>query len=72
MPLPSVNEPDWFKTAGNEWKTNAASALVKRDAKYGAEMLHLEWKDGEAAPYAEITSRITTRDRSIDPPCRRW
>jgi transglutaminase-like putative cysteine protease len=66
VPLPSVNEPDWFKTSGNEWKTNAASALVKRDANYGAEMLHLEWAEGEAAPYAEVTSRVATRDRSIE------
>jgi transglutaminase-like putative cysteine protease len=63
VPVPSVNEAEWFKSLGSEWKTNAASARLVRDPHYGAEMVHLEWKDGEAAPTAEIVSRISTRDR---------
>ncbi len=66
VPVPSVNEADWFKPLGSEWKTNAASAKIERDPVYGAEMVHLEWKEGEAAPYAEITSRFSTRDRATD------
>jgi transglutaminase-like putative cysteine protease len=40
---------------------------VVTDGKYGAEMLYAEWKDGEKAPVVEVTSRIATRDRAVDP-----
>lgn len=65
VPVPSVNEADWFKSLGSQWTTNGTAAL-KRDSKYGAEFVHVEWKDGEAAPAITVTSRIATRDRAID------
>ena len=66
LPLPAVAEPAWTQPLGNEWKTNATSAGIERDAKYGAQMLHLEWADGEPAPSAELVSRIATRNRAVD------
>jgi transglutaminase-like putative cysteine protease len=66
VPLPSVNETDWFRSGTSEWKTNAKAAQVKRDAKYGAELLHVEWDATEKAPIVEVTSRIATRDRAVD------
>ena len=65
LPLPAVDEPDWTQPLGNEWTTNAKSAALKRDPKYGARMLHLEWADGERAPAAQVVSRIATRDRAV-------
>src|SRR6516164_5039219 len=65
IPLPAVNEPDWIKPLGNSWQTNARSAAVARDPKYGAEMVHVEWAVGEA-PVVEVTSRFATRDRGMD------
>lgn len=65
VPVPAVNEADWFKSLGSQWTTNGTAAL-KRDAKYGAEFVHVEWKDGEAAPAITVTSRIATRDRNVD------
>lgn len=65
VPVPSVNETDWFKSVSSQWTTNGNAAL-KRDAKYGAEFVHVEWKDGEAAPAITVTSRIATRDRNVD------
>lgn len=65
VPVPSVNETDWFKSVGSQWTTNG-NATLKRDAKYGAEFVHVEWKDGEAAPAITVTSRIATRDRNVD------
>lgn len=65
VPVPAVNEADWFKSLGSQWTTNGTAAL-KRDSKYGAEFVHVEWKDGEAAPTITVTSRIATRDRAID------
>jgi transglutaminase-like putative cysteine protease len=66
VPLPSVNETDWFRSLGTAWKTNAGTAEVVRDPKYGAEMLHLAWDAAGTAPVAEVTSRIATRDRAAD------
>jgi transglutaminase-like putative cysteine protease len=66
VPLPTVEEPAWTRPLGNEWKTNAKSAVIERDAKYGAEMLHLEWADGAAVPAVEVVSRLATRDRAVD------
>jgi transglutaminase-like putative cysteine protease len=66
VPLPAVAEPDWTQPLGNEWTSNAKSALLEREPKYGAQMLHVEWADGEPAPVAQVVSRIATRDRAVD------
>ncbi|MDF2998802.1 MAG: transglutaminase domain protein [Xanthobacteraceae bacterium] len=66
MPLPAFAADDWFRPAGSTWTTNAASAEVVKDPHYGAQMLHLTWKDGESAPGAAITSKFATRDRATD------
>jgi len=65
VPLPSVNETDWFRSHGNRWTTNGKAALT-RDPRYGAEMLHVEWPAGEKAPVVEVTSKIATQDRAVD------
>ncbi len=66
IPLPSFSEPDWFRPAGSTWQTNAKTAAAKKDAKYGAEFLHVQWDAGERTPMVEITSRFATRDRAVD------
>ncbi|MCC6947616.1 MAG: transglutaminase domain-containing protein [Bradyrhizobiaceae bacterium] len=66
VPLPSVNEPEWFRSGESKWTSNAASVTRVKDPKYGAEMLHVVWKDGESAPSIEVTSRVSTRDRAVD------
>jgi transglutaminase-like putative cysteine protease len=65
VPVPSVNEQDWFKSQDSQWTTNGRASLT-RDAKYGAGMVHVEWDASEKAPVIEVTSRITTRDRSTE------
>jgi transglutaminase-like putative cysteine protease len=66
VPLPAVKEAAWTDALGNEWATNAKTAEVLSDAKYGAQFLHLEWTADEKTPYAEVTSLIATRDRAVD------
>src|SRR5690606_30164400 len=65
IPIPSVNEADWFRSGDSKWTGNATVTRV-RDPKYGAEMLHAVWKEGETAPAIEVTSRVSMRDRAID------
>jgi transglutaminase-like putative cysteine protease len=65
IPLPSVNEKDWFQSNGSTWRTNGTGTL-NRDAKYGAELLHVEWNGNETSRTVEVVSNIATRDRAID------
>ena len=66
VPLPSVNEADWHRPGETTWTTNAVSAEIRRDRRYGAKMLHLRWAEGETSPIADVTSRVTMQDRAID------
>jgi transglutaminase-like putative cysteine protease len=66
IPVPSLNEPAWVRSEGSEWATNADTAALVPDPKYGAEMLHVAWADGEQSPTVEVVSRISTQDRSTD------
>ena len=65
VPLPSVNEADWFNSRGSSWTGNGKAALM-RDPKYGAAFVHVEWTQEETAPVIKVTSRISTRDRAVD------
>jgi transglutaminase-like putative cysteine protease len=65
VPVPAVNEQDWFRSLGSEWTTNGKAELVK-DPNNGAEFVHVEWAAGETAPVVAVTSKIATRDRAID------
>lgn len=65
IPVPSVNEADWFRSGATTWTGNAA-AQEWVDPKYGAKLVHATWAPGEAAPVVEVTSRFSTRDRLVD------
>lgn len=67
VPVPSFSgAPEWFKPAGSTWTTNAGAAALKKDAKYGAEFVHLEWAKTDSPAIVEVTSKFATRDRAID------
>lgn len=75
VPLPAFDAPTWFRPAGSTWTTNAETAAIKRDGKYGAELLHIAWAAGQRPALVEVTSRFATRDRMTDfsqpgPPAR--
>jgi transglutaminase-like putative cysteine protease len=67
VPLPLAAQTDYHKPLGNTWTGNAAVAKVFRDPRYGAEFLYAEWPAGEKAPLVEVVSKISTRDRQVDP-----
>jgi transglutaminase-like putative cysteine protease len=66
IPLPSVSESEWMRPGETKWNGNAAKVERVRDSKYGAEMLHAVWQDGEGTPAIEVISRVAMRDRDID------
>lgn len=66
VPLPSFSAAEWFRPDGSTWTTNAPSAQAKRDAKYNAEFLHVQWPKDDKPAVVEITSKFSTRDRAVD------
>jgi transglutaminase-like putative cysteine protease len=66
IPVPSLNETDWFRSEGSEWSANAQFIQLVQEPKYGSQMLHVQWSTDEAAPVVEVVSKIATRDRATD------
>jgi transglutaminase-like putative cysteine protease len=66
IPLPAVSEPDWTKPLGDKWTASGASAAIVRDPTYGVSMLHLTWAASDGERSAEVSSRFSGRDRSVD------
>jgi len=65
VPVPSVNESDWFKSGESTWTTNGASAALAKDAKYNAAFVHARW-DGAQSAVIEVTSKVSAQDRAVD------
>lgn len=66
IPLPSISESDWIRPMGNVWSASTMDTAIYRDAKSGADMLHVAWSDAGSKPSVEVTSRFATRDRAVD------
>ena len=66
VPLPAFVGDGWFRPEGSTWTTDAATAEAVKDPGSGAQLLHLAWPAGVAAPKVEITSTFATRDRATD------
>ncbi|WP_423416340.1 transglutaminase domain-containing protein [Hyphomicrobium sp. B1] len=66
IPLPAFSEPSWIKPEGSSWSTNAESAEIVKDPRYGAEFLHVVWNEGEKAPSIEVSSKVATQNRAVD------
>ncbi|HPW83654.1 MAG TPA: transglutaminase domain-containing protein [Rhodoferax sp.] len=64
LPVPSVNS-DWQKSLESSYASNG-KARLEDDDTYGARMLYVEFAEGEAQPYVELTSRIQTQNRAQD------
>ncbi len=66
LPLPLDADAGWQRALGNTWTGNAKRMEEVRVGKYGVPMLCAEWAPGEAAPFVELRSKISTRDRAVD------
>lgn len=62
VPLPLTRKTPWFETLANSASGNAESTQTVVDPVYGTGILWARFKEGEAAPVVEITSRFRTRD----------
>ncbi|NDP60476.1 MAG: transglutaminase domain-containing protein, partial [Oxalobacteraceae bacterium] len=64
LPIPTVNT-DYQKVMETTFKTAGGKAQIVQDAKYGAGILVAEFS-GSDKPVVEVTTRVMTRDRSVD------
>jgi transglutaminase-like putative cysteine protease len=64
IPVPSVNESDWFRSGESRWTTTGTASL-QRDPKYNAAFVHVEWSDNQPQTI-EVVSTFTTQDRAVD------
>jgi transglutaminase-like putative cysteine protease len=64
LPIPSV-DTDWQQSLENSFAANGDTQLAS-DGTYGAKMLYVSFPDIVEQPFAEITSRVRTRDRATD------
>jgi transglutaminase-like putative cysteine protease len=67
IPLPTFTSDDWQRPGTVNWTGNAKTAERVRDAKYGAEMLKVEWAADQQNPVIEVTTQVQTRNRSVKP-----
>ncbi|MBV9648080.1 MAG: transglutaminase family protein [Candidatus Eremiobacteraeota bacterium] len=65
IPIPSFTAADWIRVDDNTWNTTGDVVEVKRDPRWGVQMLHVDWRAGTAT-IITMRSRVTTRDRSTD------
>ncbi|WP_085935734.1 transglutaminase domain-containing protein [Enhydrobacter aerosaccus] len=67
IPLPTFVASEWQRPGSVTWTGNATMAERVKDAKYGAEMLRVEWATDVQAPALEVTTTVQTRDRAVVP-----
>jgi transglutaminase-like putative cysteine protease len=66
IPVPLMTDTDYFRRLGDSLAGNASVMRPVTDDRYGAGFVYAEWPDGQTSPVLEITSRFSTRDRSVD------
>lgn len=64
LPVPAVSN-DWQEPLDTQFRSNGDAKLT-RDASGRATMLAVDFKPGQDKPFAEVTSRVRTRDRMVD------
>ena len=66
LPIPLTEETPYQKSLGNTWKADGATVSATQDAKFGAAYVFAEWPEGVQKPTLVLTSRVATRDRTVD------
>jgi len=66
LPLPLGSASDWQRALGNAWSGNATRMEAMRVGTYGVPLLYAEWAADTQAPFVELKSKVSTRDRAAD------
>lgn len=65
LPLPTFAADDWQRPGATSWTGNASKVERVRDARYGAEMLVVEWAVGQVNPLIEVTTQVQAQSRLV-------
>jgi len=68
LPTPLLEDTPYQKSLGNTWKADGATVSAAHDPKFGASFIFAEWPEAVKTPTLELTSRIATRDHTVDLP----
>ncbi len=66
IPVPGFVESEWMRPGATTWETNATSASIVREGKWGVAMLVVDWLRPEPSATIKVTSLVSTRDRVLD------
>jgi transglutaminase-like putative cysteine protease len=66
LPLPLESDTDWQRSLGNSWTGNATRTEMMRVGRYAVPLVYAEWSAGTEAPFIELKSKVSTRDRTVD------
>jgi transglutaminase-like putative cysteine protease len=66
IPVPGFVESEWMRPGETRWDTNASSASLAREGKWGVKMFVADWLKPEASATVRVTSAVSTRDRVVD------
>ena len=66
LPMPLHRDTDYQRGIDVRWAGNATKTGIYRDPTFGAPAYFAEWDEGIAAPKLQVTTLITTRNRSVD------
>src|SRR5690242_10444126 len=66
LPMPLKSDTEWQHNLGSTWSGNAQRMEEMRVGKYGVPLLYAEWAAGTEAPFVEMKSKFSTRDRAAD------
>ncbi|MBQ0960562.1 transglutaminase family protein [Ideonella sp. 4Y11] len=65
LPLPDLDTA-WQQTDGHRWSGNASQARLVADAGRGTRMLYAEFAPSVERPRISVSSRVQTRNRTVD------
>lgn len=67
LPVPLAQAGNWQRRVAIGFEApGARGARLVTLPGYGVEMLHVSWPDAQSVGHVELTSRVATRDRSVD------
>ena len=66
LPIPLTEDTLYQKGMGNTWKADGATVSTAQDPKFGAAFVFAEWPEAVQKPMLELTSRVATRDHTVD------
>ena len=66
LPIPLTEDTPYQKGLRNTWKADGATVSSAQDPKFGAAFVFAEWPEAVQKPTLELTSRVATRDHTVD------